>query len=230
MVPMTGRPALSPDELLTTTRTVRKRLDFARPVPREVIETCIELAIQAPNGHNSQGWQWVVVDDEQTKQVIAEIYREQFPKSQTDAEEEVALIWRDRADPATDERLARASRFQQSAFYLRKHLHEAPFFVIPCQWGRLPAASSTFTAVNYWASILPAVWSFQLALRSRGLGAAFTTLHLKDEERVADLLGIPYRECTQVALLPVAYTIGTDFRPAPRAPAHESIHWNRWSA
>ena len=140
LAPTTGPLALSPDELLTTTRTVRKRLDFTRPVEREVIESCIELAIQAPNGHNSQGWQWVVVDDDATKRAIAEIYREQFPTSRTDAEEEVALIWRDREDPTTDERLQRASHFQQSAFYLKKHLHEAPFFVIPCQWGRLPAA------------------------------------------------------------------------------------------
>lgn len=115
-----------------------------------------------------------------------------------------------------------------SAKHLRDHFHEVPAMVIPCQWGRVPADAPSAAHAGFWGSILPAVWSFMLALRARGLGSAWTTLHLPDEREVADLLDIPYDSCTQAGLFPVAYTTGTDFKPASRVPARQVIHWDRW--
>jgi nitroreductase len=126
-----------------------------------------------------------------------------------------------------DVRGERAEAVRGSAVYLREHLHEAPLFLIPCQWGRPDGLDNAMQA-GWWGSILPAVWSFMLALRSRGLGTAWTTLHLPSEQEVADLLGIPFDRCAQAGLLPIAYTQGTDFKPASRMPADEVVHWDRW--
>lgn len=210
---------LTPDELLTTTRSVRKRLDLERPVERSVIEECIDLALQAPTGSNTQGWHWVVVEDPSLKQQIADYYGANFdpyinmPGASYDAE---------------DPRAKRQDAVKSSATYLREHLFEVPAMVIPCQWGRVPDDAPSFAHAGYWGSILPAVWSFMLALRSRGLGSAWTTLHLPNEREVADLLGIPFERCTQAGLFPVAYTKGTDFKRATRVPAAELIHWDHW--
>ncbi len=210
---------LSADEVLTTTRSVRKRLDYDRPVDRAVVEECIELALQAPTGSNAQGWQWVVVADPDTKQFIADCYGRHFD------------LYTNRADQPTygagDPRGNRRDAVRSSAVHLRENLHRAPFLVIPCQVGRIDGAGA-FVQASYWGSILPAVWSFMLALRERGLGTAWTTLHLPDEQAVAERLGIPYDQVTQAGLFPVAYTQGTDFKPASRLPAAELIHWDRW--
>lgn len=204
------------DELLATTRAVRRRLDLDRPVPREIITECLELAVQAPTGGNSQGWRWLVVDDAATRAALAEIYRSAGRDYLSDAER--------RAREAGDEQ---AARVYSSANYLVEVLHRVPVHVIPCIEGRLPEGAPLAMTSSLFGSIFPAVWSFQLALRSRGLGSALTTVHLFKEAEAAALLGIP-KNVVQVALLPVAYTKGTDFRRAQRPPVSGVTHWNRW--
>lgn len=221
---------LTPDELLTTTRAVRKRLDLDRSVERSVIEECLEIALQAPTGSNMQNWHWVVVTDAGLRAELAELYREGARGYLLPADD-------DAPDPAAVPAEGQQGRVISSARYLADHLHRVPVHVIPCVWGRVdddtagPGAlpfGGTALQAGFWGSIFPAVWSFQLALRARGLGSSLTTLHLAQEERAADLLGIPYERCTQAALIPIAHTIGTDFRPAQRRDAASVIHWDRW--
>jgi len=204
------------DALLSTTRAVRKRLDLDRPVPREVILECIGLSQQAPTGSNQQGWHWMVVTDADKRAELARLY-----KVMADQYLELA-----RANIPDDDQ--QTQRVYTSAFWLVDHLAEVPVHVIPCIEGRLPTDGfSNAMGAAVYGSIFPAVWSFQLALRSRGLGSAITTLHLFQEAEVAKLLGIP-DDMSQVALLPVGYTRGTDFKVAER-PAPESItSWNQW--
>lgn len=202
----------SVDELLTTTRAVRKRLDLTRPVGREVILECIRLAMQAPTSSNAQDWRWVVVTDAGKRAAVAEIYR-------TIGAEYLVHAEANADDPQT-------RRVYRSARSLTDTLAQVPVHVIPCllqpidERNRLVAASA-------WASIIPAGWSFLLALRSRGLGSVWTTMHLAKEREVAELLGIP-DTVTQAALFPVAYTIGTDFRPAARPPAESITFFDEW--
>ena len=209
---------LTPDELLTTTRSVRKRLDLDRPVEREVIEECLEVALQAPTGSNMQHWQWVVVTDADKKQALADMYRRSF---------EPYVNSGGREYPEHDPRAQHKDAVRSSAQYLSDHFHEVPAMVIPCAEGRIDGADA-FVQASYWGSLLPAVWSFMLALRARGLGSAWTTLHLPAEKEAAELLGIPYDRVTQAGLFPVAYTKGTDFKPASRLPLAEVLHWNEW--
>jgi nitroreductase len=204
------------DELLATTRAVRKRLDLDRPVPRGVINECLELAVQAPTGSNSQTWRWIVVEDAKTKKALADIYRKGGEAYLTNA---VASA-RDAGNKQTE-------RVYESAMYLVENLHKAPVHVIPCLEGRPPANIPPAMLAGLYGSIFPAVWSFQLALRSRGLGSVLTTLHLVYEQDAAKLLGIP-DNVLQVALLPVGYTKGGDFKRATRPPVSNITHWNRW--
>jgi nitroreductase len=209
---------LSVDQLLTTTRSVRKRLDFEKPVSREVLMECLELALQAPTGSNAQGWQWVFVEDADKKRALAEIYRAN------------ATPYLDLPKPERgDIRDQQIDAVMSSAKYLNEHLHKAPVLMIPCLEGRPDGAPAGMSA-SYWGSLLPAVWSFMLALRSRGLGSAWTTLHLigDGEKQAAELLGIPYDQYAQGGLFPIAYTKGTDFRPAKRLPAEQLTHWDSW--
>jgi uncharacterized protein (TIGR02118 family) len=204
------------DRLLSTTRAVRKRLDLAKPVPREVVLECIRLSQQAPTGSNRQGWRWLVVTDAAKRKALAEIYKRGGAEYL-----EQAL----KATPPGD---AQTRRVYDSALWLVDHLHEVPVHVIPCALGRVNDSLPLGMRAGFYGSIYPAVWSFQLALRSRGLGSVLTTLHMNREEEAAELLGIP-KDVTQVGLLPVAYTRGMDFKPAAR-PAPESItHFDRWS-
>jgi nitroreductase len=202
------------DRLLSTTRAVRKRLDLARPVPREVVLDCLRLAQQAPTGSNSQGWRWLMVDDAGLRRGLAALY-----KKAADAYLELA-----RANLGSAE--AQTQRVYDSAFWLVDHLAEVPLHAIPCLLGRAPAGP-TIAGASYYGSIFPSVWSFQLALRSRGLGSALTTLHLVHEREAAELLGVDFEQLTQVALLPVAYTRGTEFRPAARPAPDTIVSWNR---
>jgi nitroreductase len=199
------------DELLSTTRSVRKRLDLERPVEREVILECLRLAVQAPTGSNEQGWRWMVVTDPAKRARIAELY----------SEAGAAYL-----EQAAAEAEGQTRRVYESAFYLTKILDQVPVHVIPCIERRFDGAANGIAASAY-GSILPAAWSFLLALRSRGLGSVWTTLHLFKEREVAELLGIP-DDVTQVALFPVAYTIGTDFKPASRKPVEELTYWDEW--
>ena len=204
------------DALLSTTRAVRKRLDLSRPVPRSVIDECIGLSMQAPTGSNSQGWRWVVVEDADKRRALADLYRGGGEAYLRTAGEQSA--------EAGD---AQTQRVFGSALYLLEHLHEVPLHVIPCIEGRPPAGAPVAMTAGLFGSIFPAVWSFQLALRARGLGTCLTTLHLMHEAEAAELLGLP-EHVMQVALLPVAYTVGTDFKPAERPPASTITHWNGW--
>lgn len=209
---------LTVDELLTTTRSVRKRLDFDRPVPREVLMECLDLALQAPTGSNAQGWQWVFVEDPAKRKALAEIYR-------TTATPYLGMPKPQRGD-IRDQQI---DAVLNSAMYLNENLEKAPVFLIPCLEGR-PEHMDAGTQASFWGSLLPAVWSFMLALRSRGLGSAWTTLHLigDGEKQAAELLGIPYEQYTQGGLFPVAYTKGTSFKPANRLPADQLTHWDSW--
>jgi nitroreductase len=212
---------LSADNVLTSTRAVRKRLDFDTPVEREVIEECLQIAIQAPTGGNGQGWRWVMVTDDDKKRVLADIYRANFAdyakQAQSNSYQEGDLRYEQR------------TKVTESALYLVENFHRAPVLMIPCIVGKLDRAP-TFAAASTWGSLLPAVWSFMLAARERGLGTAWTTIHLMNdgEERAAELLGIPFDTVTQAGLFPIAYTLGTDFKPAKRLPLDPILHWNEW--
>lgn len=210
------------DKLLTTTRSVRKRLDLSRPVEREVIEACLNIAIQAPTGGNSQGWHFVVVTDAEKRARIGELYRQSFFIYAQSSREQGQS--RGKGDMYEQQRL----RVVKSAAYLANHMGEVPVMIIPCINGRVEN-SGVLAQASLYGSILPAAWSLMLALRARGLGTAWTTLHLRYEQEVAELLGIP-AGVTQTALLPVAYYTGEDFRPAKRIPASEVTSWNGWGA
>ena len=208
------------DRLLTTTRSVRKRLDLRRRVEPAIIERCIEIALQAPTGSNQQGWHFVVVTDAEKRAGLARIYKrgwDLYASGELGARVE---------PPAGDPRAAQMPRILDSAAYLAEHLHEVPVHVIPCIEGRVEEAG-TVAQASVYGSILPAVWSFMLALRARGVGAAWTSLHLLYEREAGELLGIP-PTVTQTALLPVAYYTGDDFKPAKRLPARDRTYWNAW--
>ncbi|NRA03849.1 MAG: nitroreductase family protein [Myxococcales bacterium] len=204
------------DDLLSTTRAVRKRLDLERPVEPEVVLECLRLSQQAPTGSNSQGWRWLVVSDAEKRRALAELYRK--------AGSEYLTASRTQADASNDSQLARVL---DSALYLVEHLHRVPIHVIPCIRGKLPEGTPSAGYAGFFGSIFPSIWSFQLALRSRGLGSVLTTLHLAHAEEAAALLNIP-NDVTQAALLPVAYTQGTEFRPAARRPINEIVYWDAW--
>ena len=212
---------LSADDVLTTTRAVRKRLDFDTPVDRSVIEECLEIATQAPTGSNSQGWQWVFVTDPDKKQALADIYKENFAGYRERAQSNLY-------EPG-DLRYEQRDRVTSSAEYLVENFHRVPVMMIPCITGRLDNLPS-FATASTWGSLLPAVWSFMLAARERGLGTAWTTIHMLNggEQKAAELLGIPYDKYSQAGLFPVAYTIGTDFKPAKRLPLDPIVHWDTW--
>jgi nitroreductase len=204
------------DHLLTTTRAVRKRLDLTKPVPREVIVDCIRVATQAPAGGNVQRWRWVVVDDPDLKRGIADLYRRSYAPYMAAQREAAAQIGK------TDTQAIMAS-----SDHLADILHEVPALVIPCSLGA-PSGSQGMVA-GFYGSILPAVWNFMLAARARGLGTAWTTLHLEHEAEARGLLGIP-STVTQVALTPVAYYTGDSFKPGTRRPAEEITYFNGWKS
>jgi nitroreductase len=216
---------LAADDVLATTRAVRKRLDLSRPVEREVLVECLELAIQAPTGSNQQGWEWVFVTDPELRQRVAEVYREKFGinAAANRARDPVAVYG------AQDVRAEGFPKLLGSVGYLAEIMGDVPVLLVPCVKGRVETSSVNVSA-GKWGSILPAVWSFMLALRERGLGSAWTTAHLKEdgEQRVAEILGIPAESYTQAGLFPIAYTIGTDFRPAKRLPAESVMHFDHW--
>ncbi|MEL7157502.1 MAG: nitroreductase family protein [Actinomycetota bacterium] len=193
------------DALLSTTRAVRKRLDFERDVPDDVLLECLQLAVQAPTGSNRQGWRWMVVRDQAKKQGLADLYRQAGGAYLKEAAKTV-------------EAGSQTGRVMDSANFLADRLQDVPVMVIPMIVGRVE--DNPNSGAGLFGSIIPAMWSFQLALRSRGLGSCYTTLHLGHEAEAAELLGIP-PHLTQAGLLPVAYTKGTDFKPADRPPVEE---------
>jgi nitroreductase len=202
------------DKLLSTTRSVRRRLDLERPVDRETILECIRLAVQAPTGGNAQTWRWLVVDDPDTVAALGDLYRRMGDR----------YLSSYRRDDMTDQ----TNRVLDSAEYLAQILGRVPAMVIPCIKGRL-ADTSPALASAFYGSIIPAIWSLQLALRSRGLGSCYTTLHLAHEAEARELLAIP-DDITQVALLPVAHTKGDEFSPAARGPVTHITYFNQWKS
>jgi nitroreductase/ketosteroid isomerase-like protein len=216
-----------PDLLLQTTPSVRKRLDLERPVEREVIEECMDIAVHAPNGSNQQPYRFLFVDDPVTKQGLADIYRAALSdfvnRPRTDAPEDNI----DRSDAAS-------KRMTESVMHLAEHIHEVPVLCVPIVAGRTDGfglgaqadRTSTFWQASRWGSVIPALWSLMLALRSRGLGSAWTTLTLVREREVAELLGFDHDKWMQAGLFPIAYTKGTDFQITPRRPAAEVMAWN----
>ncbi len=205
---VTGLDLATVDHLLSTTRAVRKRLDLTRTVPLEMIEECLRLAVQAPTGSNRQGWRWLVVTDADTRAGLADLYRRSFGP------------YLERGP-----RSGRRTRVADSAVWLADHLHEVPVHVIPC----IEDYTKGQAHAGVFGSIYPAVWSFQLALRSRGLGSVLTTLHLVYEREAAELLGVP-DGVLQVGLVPVAYFTGDDFKPARRRPVEQLTYWDQWGA
>lgn len=207
----------SVDNILKTTRSVRKRLDFSRPISRDILEECLEIAIQAPTGGNRQEWEFVFITDDDKKAAIADLYRSVFAEYMKAPRKKYS---------AEDPRAKSSPRVMDSAAYLAEHMERAPVYFLPCFHGRVESQVPAAQASNY-GSILPAVWSFMLAARARGIGAAWTTLHIVKEKETAEILGLP-EEITQAALLPMAYFLGKDFKPALRVPAKTLTHWNRW--
>ncbi len=212
---------LDPDQLLSTTRAVRKRLDLDRPVELDVVRDCIDLAAQAPTGSNAQGWHFVVVTDPAKREALAEFYREGFNAFYGDPEAAIAGMPQDDAAYLSTQR-----RVVDSAGYLAEHMGQVPVHVIPCVEGRFEEGPVMLHA-SIWGSLLPAAWSFCLAARARGLGTCWTTLHLIREREAAELLGLP-DNVMQGALIPVAYTKGTDFKPGPRRDLDRVIHVDTW--
>lgn len=202
------------DEVLRTTRAVRRRLDLERPVERRVVLECIEIALQAPTASNGQDWRWVVVEDRATRRGLAELYR-------SAGAEYLAAAAAGEQDPQT-------RRVYESALELTTTLERVPLLVVPCIERRIDGAPNAVAAAAY-GSILPAAWSFLLALRARGLGSVWTTLHLRHEAEAARLLGIP-DHVTQVAMFPVAHVTGGPLRPASRPPVETVVHWDRWGS
>ena len=220
--------SLTNDELLSTTRAVRKRLDFERDVPMSAIKECMDLAVQAPSGSNAQGWQFVFVTDEAKRQKIGEYYREAFSHYR----HMPFAIHKLHSDSADASLANSQERSASSADYLADNMGKAPVLMIPCIAGRIDNVdgANASAQAGTMGSIIPAAWSFMLAARARGIGTAWTTLHLAHEQAVAELLGIPYESFTQVALIPIAYTKGTDFKPAYRPPVESVMHLNQWSS
>jgi nitroreductase len=213
--------SLAPDELRTTTRAIRKRLDLSRPVPRQLIEECLAVAQHAPTGSNWQNWHFLVVTDPDKRAALAELYRKAFEIYLTMP---IAVPNLPFDDPV---RQTIQVRVTDSLRYLADHLHEVPVHVSPCIAARTDNAPIGFQAA-WWGSILPATWSFMLAARARGLGTCWTSLHIFFEEEAAKVLGIPHAEVMQAALIPVAYMNGSELRPSPRDPLQKSVHGDSW--
>jgi nitroreductase len=208
---------LTVEEVLTTTRAVRKRLDVNKPVPRAVLEECLGLALQAPNGSNRNEWRWIIVDDPALIAKLAQEYKAAM-----------GILWdgqRPSRQPSVTAGVPREDKLLDSAFSLAEKMDKVPAILIPLMHGR-PDGKSVPEQAVMWGSIVQAVWSFFLALRARGLGSVWTTVALRREKEIADLLGIPFDAYTQVGLFPIAYTIGTDFKKAWRKPVSEVLRYN----
>ncbi len=214
---------LTPDQLLSTTRAVRKRLDFEKPVPDDVIRDCVRLAMQSPSGSNNMTMQFVVIRDEAKRAAIADIYRSCFAIYETLDGVYVGSIKKE-----TEAEQAQQDRVTDSAKYLAETMQHVPALVLACTTGgRLDGAPSIMSA-SILGNVIPAMWSFMLAARARGLGTSWTTMSLMMEQAVADVVGIPFDEVQQVCLSPLAYTKGIDFKPAARPEPDTIIHWDTW--
>jgi nitroreductase len=214
---------LDADQLLTTTRAVRKRLDFSRSVEDSVIRECVEIAMQSPSGSNNMTMQFVVVRDEAKRKAIGEVYRQCYEIYRSLDGIYIGSI--DKGDVAEN---AQQSRSASSADFLGERMGDAPALILACNAGSRLEGAPAMMAASMMGNVLPAMWSFMLAARARGLGTAWTTVHLMMEQQVADIVGIPFDTVQQACLSPLAYTVGTDFKPAARPAADSIIHWDTW--
>jgi nitroreductase len=214
---------LDPDQLLTTTRAVRKRLDLDRPVDEDLIRECVRVAMQSPSGSNNMTMRFVVVKDEAARRAIGEVYRRCWETYTSLDGVYVGSIRKE-----TPEEQAQQDRVTLSAEYLAENMGRVPVLVLACTQGRRVDGVPAMVAASALGNVLPAMWSFMLAARARGLGTAWTTLSLMMEREVADILDIPFDDVQQACLSPLAHTIGTDFRPAMRPEPDSIIHWDRW--
>ncbi len=214
---------LNPDELLSTTRAVRKRLDFTRAVPDDLIRECVAAAMQSPSGSNNMTMQFVIVRDEAKRKAIGEVYRQCYSIYQSMDGIYIGSI--DKGEPVGR---AQQLRSANSADFLGEHMGDAPALLLACTAGARVDGAPAMMAASMMGNVLPATWSFMLAARARGLGTAWTTVHLMMEQTVADIVGIPFDSVQQVCLSPIAYTMGTDFKPAGRPAPDTIIHWDQW--
>ena len=217
---------LSAEELLSTTRAVRQRLDFNKPVSEELVKECIEVAMQAPTGGNTQGWQFVAVFDGEKRTALAELYRKGWAIYK-EANGSIFDMAKKTGPGASRDQMVRVAR---SADYLADNLEKVPVLIVPCIPGRIEqlAPAGNIALASVYGSILPATWSYMLAARNRGLGTCWTTVHLMHEQAAADILDIPYAEVSQCALIPTAFSIGDKFKPAQRKPIDDVLHINSW--
>jgi nitroreductase len=216
---------LNPDELLTTTRAVRYRLDFDRPVEMSLIRECLEIALQAPSGSLRETWHFLIVTDRTKRRKIADLYRKGI------AETRAQDVAERQANPTISAHEETLRRMRDSAYFLADNLERAPAYLIPCIEGRPEAIAETgqwWQLSVLYGSIMPAFWSFMLAARARGLGTSWTCAHLIHEAEAADILSIDYGKITQCGLAPIAYSKGTDFKPGPRKPLDPILHIDRW--
>ena len=214
---------LNPDELLSTTRAVRKRLDFDRPVPDQLIRECVALAQQSPSGSNNPSMSFMIVKDAKKRKAVGEVYNRCFEQYKTWDGRYIGSI-----DKGSAEANAQQQRSASSADFLAPRMGDAPVLVIGCNKGVRTDGQNGMVGSSLMGNILPAMWSFMLAARARGLGTAWTTLHLLEEQAVADILGIPFDTVQQVCLTPLAFTKGTDFKVADRPDPDTIIHWDTW--
>ncbi len=194
----------SVDAALSTTRAVRFRLDLERPVDQQIILDCIDIAEQAPSGGNQGSRRWLVVRDPELKARLAELYMSSAGRWMVEARDKLVGTGHHN------------EKVMASAAHLAEHLAEVPVIVIPTIIGRHDDSGRP----GLFDSVIQSAWSFSVALRARGLGSAWTTAILNADDEIADLLGIP-PEMTQIAMLPVAWTKGTEFSTAPRYPARD---------
>jgi nitroreductase len=203
--------------VVETTRSVRRRLDYDREIEPAVLERCIDAAVQAPTGMNREAWRFLVLTDAAPKAAIGELYRTSM--------EGIATRFRDRLPEEMRDQKLPSER--PTYVDLAENLHRMPALILVCSEGR-PDPQNIAMQVAFYGSVLPAAWSLMLALRASGLGTTWTTLLVTEEERVASALGIP-ENVTQTILLPVAYTKGAVLKPAARKGAGEVTYWNHWA-
>ena len=209
-------------DLLTTTRAVRRRLDFDRPVERDVLRDCVRIALQAPSGSNKWPVQFVIVTEPSRRSALGEAYRDAY------ADYQASAGYIGKVDKGSDAENDQQQRTARSAEYLAANIHRAPAIELACGRGRVPDDAPSFKAINFAASVHPALWSFMLAARLHGLGTCWTGVSLGDEARTGAIVGLPLEEVTICAITPVARTLGADFNPARRPDPDDVIHWEVW--
>lgn len=200
------------DYILQTTRSVRKRLDLSRPVDEKVVTECLEIALQAPTGSNAQGWKFLVVTDKEKIGKIGEYYKKSF------------MAYASSGSPPKKVDPDQQKRVISSSMYLANNMSSVPMLIFACVKGR---TTDSAMASGLYGSIIPAAWSLMLALRARGIGAAWTTLHLSYEKECNEILGIP-EYITTAVMLPVAYFTGETFKKAKRLPLKDVVYWDSW--